>query len=42
MLGNSEVGEANFRGGGRDLLLLIPYFLGDDDVEEVGGVFRDC
>lgn len=46
MLCDSEVGEANFKGGGRGLLLWIPYLLGDDDSEddedEVGGVSLDC
>ena len=47
MLGDSEVGDANFNGGGRGLLLWMPCLLGedvskDDEVEEVGGVSLDC
>ena len=47
MFCDSGVGEANFKGGGRDLLLWIPYLLGDDvseddEVEEMGGVSLDC
>lgn len=44
MLCESEVGDANFKGGGRGLLLWIPCLLGDDvsDDDEVGGVNLDC